>query len=34
MHLRTSDVAGPALLAIVLVAFIVAIVTLGAAGWA
>ncbi len=34
MHLRTSDVAGPTLLTVVLFAFIVAIVMLGAAGWA
>jgi hypothetical protein len=33
MHLRRSDILGPAVLTIVLVAFLAAIVALGGAGW-
>jgi hypothetical protein len=33
MHLRRSDVLGPLVLVVVLVAFLAAIVAMGAAGW-
>jgi len=33
MRLRRSDILGPAVLVVVLVAFLAAIVALGAAGW-
>jgi hypothetical protein len=33
MHLRRSDILGPLVLVVVLVAFLAAIVAMGAAGW-